>query len=97
MPSGQLQRVVYSYFYKAPEYTGVNFGLISGTGLPYLNDIGMDKAISSTRINTSTQWAYLFDAVDFEGNYFGMPPDSTYPWLIYQGWNDRASSVWINE
>ncbi len=95
--TGQLAAVVYSYFYKDAEYTGVNFGLTPGYGLPELGAIGMDKAISSARINTSTQWAYLFDYTYYGGDYFGMPPGSTFPWLINQGWNDRASSVWINQ
>lgn len=95
--SEQILRDVYSYFYKDAEYTGVNFGLVPGTGLPELNQIGMDNAISSTKINTSTQWAYLFDYANYGGDWYGMPPGSTYPWLVNQGWNDRASSVWINE
>lgn len=57
----------------------------------------MDDAISSAKINTSTQWAYLFDYANYGGDYFGMSPGSTYPWLANQGWNDRASSVWINQ
>jgi len=95
--AGQSVTVIYSYFYEDPEYTGVNFGLTPGYGLPELSAIGMDKAISSARINTSTQWAYLFDYTYYGGDYYGMPPSSTYPWLINQGWNDRASSVWINQ
>jgi hypothetical protein len=95
--TGQSVAVAYSYFYKDAQYTGIDFGLLPGYGLPLLSAIGMDKAISSAMINTSTQWAYLFDSTDYQGNYFGMPPGSSYPWLINQGWNDRASSVWINQ
>jgi hypothetical protein len=88
---------VYSFFFRDGYYTGNYFGLIPGNGITDLSQIGMDKAISSTKINTSTQWAYLFAYTNYGGDYFGMSPGSTYPWLANQGWNDRASSVWINQ
>jgi hypothetical protein len=86
-----------SYFYQNANFGGSNVWLIPGAGITDLNYVSLDNAISSTIINTSSQWAYLFDSVNYVGDWYGMPPGSSYSNLIYQGWNDRASSIWINQ
>jgi hypothetical protein len=51
-----------------------------------------DNRISSTKINSSvplTFWDYEF----FGGDDFTMLPGSTHSALVFEGWNDRASSI----
>jgi len=52
---------------------------------------GWDNRISSTRINSSvplTFWDYEY----FGGDSFTMLPGSKHSALVFEGWNDRASS-----
>jgi hypothetical protein len=93
----QMRLDTYSFFFQDWNYSGNYFGLVPGNGLTDLSQIGLDNSISSTIINTTTQWAYLFESTNYGGDWYGMPPSSSYPNLANQSWNDRASSAWINE
>jgi hypothetical protein len=92
-----LEADMYGYFYQGSNYTGGYVSLMPGTGITALSPYAMDNDISSTGIYTATQWAYLFDYDNYGGDWYAMPPASAYPNLSNQGWNDRASSVWINQ
>ncbi len=84
-----------SGFWMAWWYTGDSFTLQPGYGFPYLSQIFFDNQVSSTQIGDSVSWAYLFDYENYGGDYFAMAGGSNYPMLTLQGWNDRASSVYI--
>lgn len=76
-------------------YTGDSFSLAPGYGFPYLSQIYFDDQVSSTQISDSASLAYIFDYENFGGDYFFMAGGSSYPALSLQGWNDRASSVYV--
>jgi hypothetical protein len=74
---------------------GQFLGLDPGNGVPSLSPIGFDNAISSTKISTLAFSAYLFDYTYYGGDYFVMLPGSNHTMLALEGWNDRASSVYV--
>ena len=86
----------HSFFYRDMLYSGESFGIAPGNGYPYLSQMGMDKAISSTEATTAAAWSYLYESTTFQGDSFAMPGGSNYSMLIFQGWNDRASSVYVS-
>jgi hypothetical protein len=89
------QTTTNSVFYKDWYYTGQALGLTPGNGLPNLNQIGFDNYISSAVATTTGTWSYIYDYANYGGDYFGMAKGSSYPSLTIQGWNDRASSIWV--
>lgn len=90
-----LQPTPDSVFYKDWLYTGDSFGIVPGVGLPVLSAIGFDKCISSVQVSTLASWAYLFDYTYYGGDYFAMQSGSGHSILALEGWNDRASSVYV--
>ncbi len=54
---------------------------------------GWDNAISSLEVATSCQATRLYDDADFGGDYFEALAGTTYNVLLFQGWNDRTSSI----
>ena len=86
----------YSNFYRNVLYSGESFGLLPGCGYPYLSQIGFDKAVSSAKATTAAAWSYLYEQTNYQGDSFVMPGGSNYSMLIFQGWNDRASSVYVS-
>jgi len=82
-----------SIFYVDMLYTGQNFGLLPGQGLPYLYEIACDNAVSSVRATPSATWTYIYDYTNFTGDYFAIAGGTNYAMLLFQGWNDRASSA----
>lgn len=89
------QTITNSVFYKDWYYTGQALGLTPGNGLPDLSQIGFDNCISSAVATTTGTWSYIYDYANYGGDYFGMAKGSSYPSLTIQGWNDRASSIWV--
>ena len=92
-----IEKASATAFWKDAWYTGQAMALAPGNGIPYLYQIGFDNCISSVQTNTTGSLSYLFDSTNYGGEYYGMPSGSSYPWLALQGWDDRASSVWINQ
>ena len=86
----------YSNFYRNVLYSGESFGLLPGCGYRYLSQIGFDKAVSSAKATTAAAWSYLYEQTNYQGDSFVMPGGSNYSMLIFQGWNDRASSVYVS-
>jgi hypothetical protein len=84
-----------SVFYKDWLYTGESFGIVPGVGLPDLGQIFFDNCISSVKVSTLASWAYIFDYTNYGGDYFAMQPGSNHSALTLEGWNDRASSVYV--
>jgi len=86
----------YSNFYRDAFYSGESFGLLPGCGCPTLSQMGFDKSVSSAKATTAAAWSYLYDLTNYQGDSFAMPGGSNYSMLIFQGWNDRASSVYVS-
>jgi len=85
-----------SVFHKDWLLRGDALILNSQSGIPNLSLIGFDNSISSTRIGTLCSWACLYDDFYFGGDSFYMLPGSEHQALTFEGWNDRASSVYVN-
>jgi hypothetical protein len=84
-----------STFYKDIWYSGEQCAAAPGCGFPYLSDIAFDDAISSVQVNSAAFLAYLYDYANYRGDYFVMLSGSNHYMLSLEGWNDRASSVYI--
>jgi len=54
---------------------------------------GWDNAISSLEVARSCNATRLYDYANFGGDYFEALAGTTYNVLLFQGWNDRASSI----
>jgi hypothetical protein len=86
-----------STFYKDIYYAGDQCGAAPGCGFPYLSTMGYDDTISSVQVNTAAFLAYLYDYANYRGDYFVMLSGSSHYLLALEGWNDRASSVYVAE
>ena len=88
------QAVQLSTFYVDWWFSGLSFNLSISSPQPALY-YPFDNAISSVKVGTDVSWAYLFDYANYGGDYYGMQSGSEYSMLVVQGWNDRASSIWL--
>lgn len=81
-----------SKFYVDVFYVGGEPLIVSpGTELDYLGTF--NNVISSAKICDS-RGVTLYDYENYGGSSFYMPPGSSWTMLTFQGWNDRASSIW---
>ncbi len=76
--TGQRSDPFSSIFYKNWMYGGDIFTLNPGYGLPDLDPIDFNDAISSTKISTYSSAAYLFEDIGLSGDYFYMSPGSNH-------------------
>jgi len=90
------QSISDSIFYKDWLFGGDRFSLSPGCGFQDLSQIGFDNCISSVQVGASS-WAYLFDYAYYAGDYFAMQPGSNHSALTFEGWNDRATSVYVSQ
>jgi hypothetical protein len=84
-----------SYLYKDVAFLGTSIPLTVNQGNP---DLGSMKNQVSSLMNIYGYETFLFDYVDYGGDYyaFAMPggsPDYYYYALWPYGWNDRADSA----
>jgi hypothetical protein len=84
-----------SEFFPDILYGGKGFKLIPGQGKLDLSLSFYDNCISSVKVSTLAAWACLYDYTDYQGDYFFMYPGSSHSILALEGWNDRASSVYV--
>jgi hypothetical protein len=90
------QDVEISTFYLGTFYSGSSMGIPTGD-LRWSLDSTFDNAISSLKVSVDASWAYLFDYPGLTGDWYGFPQGSSYPMLQNQGWDNRASSIWVAE
>lgn len=84
-----------SYFYTDWLYMGEMLALNPGFGILDLVPLGFNDAISSAKASLSASAAYLYEHINFGGDYLVMLPGSNHSSLSLEGWNDRASSVYV--
>jgi hypothetical protein len=97
IPQGSELRSSESFFYTDMWYSGGSFDLFPGYGFPYLSALGCDNAVSSVKATPDASWTYIYDYENFTGEYFAMAGGDNYGMLLFQGWNDRASSASVSQ
>jgi hypothetical protein len=85
-----------SIFFTDVWYAGESVGLQPGTGLTELSPLGFDNAISSVKASPSSSFTFLYDLPGYLGDSFTMQGGSNHSMLLFEGWNDRASSVYVS-
>jgi len=74
---------------------GESFGIAPGNGYPYLSQMGMDKAISSTEATTARRLELSVRINTFQVTVRDAGRIN-YSMLIVQGWNDRAIILYVS-
>jgi hypothetical protein len=85
-----------SIFYTDVWYAGESVGLQPGTGLADLSPVGFDNAISSVKASPASSFTFLYDLPNYLGDSFAMQGGSNHSMLLFEGWNDRASSIYVS-
>jgi hypothetical protein len=85
-----------SIYYTDAWYAGESVGLQPGTGLADLSPIGFDNAISSVKASPASAFTYIYDLPGYLGDSFTMQGGSNHSMLLFEGWNDRASSLYVS-
>jgi hypothetical protein len=94
-PVQEKQDPYVSEFWPDILYGGEGFELIPGRGQGDLSITYFDNCISSVKVSTLAAWACLYDYPNYQGDSFLMYPGSNHSILALEGWNDRASSVYV--
>ena len=90
----------WTVFYSDAYYAGSTIISAPGAAISNLGNIspGWNDRISSVSVSTGAAWATLYVDINYGGDQLWMQRGTEWGWLLFNGWDDRASSlkVWQN-